>query len=262
MPQVWKAEGLSGVELDAMRQSASARRLASVEYCLRGDFVWLTKMPPVDRGAVICGGTSGLRPAMAEIRHSQERGDAVFSVGDSLPALIEGGVVPDAHVIDGASMDVIPIAALRRMRCYVSSQAGVETIGGLDGADTVVYHALSDRSVQTLTHDPRLSLTVAGSVAWLQAMIVAYAAGHRAMRVYGFDDSAGTARGLMAASEHPDAGVSIDVVVGDESFKASAAAVAQAREFAQIAPELARLGCTIEVYGTGVLPAIARGLRL
>ena len=261
MPQVWKIGGLSGTELDAMRQSARARRLASVEHCLGSDFVWLTKMPAADRSAVICGGPSGLSQALVEIRGQQERGHEVFSVRDSLQALIEGGVVPDAHIVDEAPIDDNQVTQFLRTRCYVSSQAGVETIGRLEGGDVVVYHGGIEGLAPTLENDPRLSLTVGGSAAWLQAMIIAYAAGHRTMHVYGFDESQTMATG-HAVSEDPDAVMSIDVVVGAESFKSSTERVTQAREFAQIAPQLVRLGCAIKVHGTGLLPAIARGLHL
>lgn len=261
VPRVWKVGGMTAMDLEMDRNAEQARLFANVKYCLRQDLAWLREMPTNDECAVICANEPSLYSCFEEIKGWQERGHMIFSVNGALMHLVAHGIYPGAHVLDEQETDIESIEKPPGTTYYVSSQLGPDVIHHVENCNVVIYHSAIDGMEEALKNDQRPRILIGGSTGCLRAMVIAYALGHRAMHLYGFDSSySGPHHNALPGEDRAE--WFINVRVGDSTFKTPAWMVTRAEEFVTMASKFVRLGCAITVHGDGLLQAIAQNMRL
>ena len=209
---------------------------------------------PHDRELSICGFGPSLRETYTKLS-----GD-VWACNGAHNWLIEQGVIPKyAMFWDAAEVvkefinphpDVIYLVA---SRCH---EAVFET---LDGFNVYVWHAAGDPGIDDLLCEYRIAEPMHGhgSAAVTTSMMLASNLGYRRMNAFGadasFPDGEDThARKSVVPEEH------LIIYVDGRRFNSTSWLAGQVEDFKQIGALLKAQGCTIEFYGDGLLPHVAR----
>jgi hypothetical protein len=259
VPEVWKVGGGSAIEWVVQSNVPDEQLRANVLSAMERDCAWVE--PGNDtRTAIIVGGGPSLADNLFYIRGMQMSGAKVYATGNTWDYLWRNGIIPDAHVLLDArreNLDFVPIGEFCPK--YYASQCHPSVLQ-MAGDSLVCWHAALS-SYQPLLDKAGVPSIGGGTTVGMKAIVLAYLLGHRHIDLFGFDSS--YAEDAHHAYPQPlnDDEKTLDVRVGGRSFRCAPWMVTQAEDFKEHIPLLLENGCTIRVFGEGLIPHIASLLK-
>lgn len=247
--KVWKIGGGTAAELLLVANVEGDRIRQSVEINKARGLPEIKLEQPHKRAAVIVAGG----PSLNEYLRQLHDGD-LFAVNGTLAHLMRHGITPKYEVICDARPENVCFLNGAPVQYLLASQVAPILIDALEGQDVTLWHA-------AIPGDRPQPLQIGGaSTVGLLSMVLAYVLGYREIHLYGFDSCYGESHHAYPQPLN-DGERTLDVTVGNESFKCAPWMAQQGREFCEVAPELVRLGCEIAVHGYGLIPTIAQSME-
>lgn len=220
---------------------------------------WVAWAEPHDRAAIMCGGGASLADHVGIINGLE--GD-VFAMNGASAYLSERGVPIDFQVIADAKRETSQLVDKGAKEHLFASQVHADTIAAA-GHPPTLWH-LETGNVEAYFPPEKVSaggycLIGGGAAVGNSALCVAYAKGYRTFHIFGFD-SCHSSNNRSHAYDQPmnDLIPCVDVSWAGRTFKASVAMKAQAEKFQITAQALEQAGCTLHVYGEGLLQSMWR----
>lgn len=262
VPEVWEVGGLTRAELDTVCNTATQEIHRNVRFATSRLHPWFDLKPANDDHAVIVGGGPSVKSKLDEIRWRQSLGQSVWALNGSADFLTANGIVPDYHVIVDARQDNARFVeeAHPETHYLIASQCSPKVFDALKGHTVTIWHSAAP-DIEAILGAERarpVHLIGGGSTVGLQAIVLAHSWGVRKFHLYGFDSSIAESHHAYPQDQN-NADIVVDVIAGEEKFRAAPWMVQQAREFMALASELAQDDAVvITVSGDGLLPHLAR----
>lgn len=213
---------------------------------------WLVNVPAHSGIAVLCGSGPSLADTIDDIKSWQGFGAKVFALNGAAKFLHENGVFPDYQVIIDARPETAQLVGPAREHLF-ASQCSTETFDAVEKA--TVWH-LQVENIDDLLPDYDDAYCLIGGAASVgnTATCLAYAMGYRNLQIYGYDSSHREGKGHAFHQKMNDGDPCAFVDFAGRTYLASLTMKLQAEKFQDTALDLKRLGCRIEVHGSGLLP--------
>jgi hypothetical protein len=221
----------------------------------RCDLEWLNQQPKHDRAAIIVGGGPSVHEFVDDIRELQQAGGTVFAINGASHWLRGKGIIPDYQVMSDAKEETATLVDIDAKAHLFASQVNPKTMNAV--AKPILWHS-GVGDIEKFFPEERVnrggySLIGGGAATGNSALCVAYVMGYRTLHAFGFDSSH---RG--EASHAYDQPMNrfiptVEVEWAGKTYTSSVAMKAQAEKFQMTAQALKQEGCSIEVYGDGLL---------
>lgn len=226
------------------------------------DLQWLRAEKPHDRPAVMVGGGPSAAEYVEEIRALQKAGGDVFAMNGASKWLRSYGIVPDYQVLSDAKLETATLVDPEARAHLIASQVNPRTMEAVP--NPIVWH-LETGEVEKNFPQQRVArggyaLIGGGAATGNCAMCVAFARGYRKFHVFGYDSSHRDGNGHAYSQPMNDLIPTIDVEWAGKAYTCSVAMKAQAEKFQITSQALKQAGCSIEVYGDGLLQHMYRAL--
>lgn len=261
VPEVWKVGGGSGAELFVVSNVPDDTLRTQVTEALNRHCQWLTPVEAHGHTALLVGGGPSLKDNLWMIRGMQLNGCRVFATNNAYEYLKENGIQPDFHVMLDAREANREFVPDDRQPKYYASQCHPSVLDAA-GDSLICWHAHHPCYRDHIAHHASADVQVGGgSSVGLRAMALAYVLGYRDLRLFGFDSS-------YAETHHAypqklnDGERLLEITVEGEKFRCAPWMVTQAEEFRDLAVTLLKEGCTLSVYGDGLIPFLFRNLSV
>lgn len=220
------------------------------------DLKWVKAEEAHDRLAVMVGGGPSINDEIGTIRSLRKQPPStVFAMNAASQWLRLNGIEPDFQVISDAKLETMTLVDDEAKAHLFASQVNPATMASVD--DPIVWH-LEIGEIEN--HFPKEKVRrggyalIGGGVATGNcAMCLAYALGYRRFKVFGFDSSHRDDRSHAYSQPMNDLIPTVDVEWAGKTYTCSVAMKAQAEKFQITSRDLKELGCSIEVYGDGLL---------
>jgi hypothetical protein len=222
------------------------------------DLKWLSAVDAHDGMAVLVGGGPSAADYVEDIRVLQEAGATVFALNAASLWLNRRGIVPDYQVIVDAKAESVELVDRSAKAHLFGSQVHPATMEAVERP--VVWHLGTDE-VEHLLPEDRVkrggyALIGGGAAVGNCAVCLAFALGFRTLHMFGYDSS-NRGKETHAYGQPMNQFIpTVDVEWGGKTYTASVAMKAQAEWFQIIARDLKAMGCTLNVHGDGLLPAM------
>lgn len=219
---------------------------------------WVAFVEPHDGVAVLVGGGPSMKDNFWNIERLADGGGTVFAMNAAAGFLAEHDIVPDYQVIADAKPETASLVSRRARKHLFASQCDPACFEKV--RHPTLWH-LDCRDMEAEFPPERVkrgnyAIVGGGASVGNSALSLAYVLGFRNFHVFGYDSSH---RG--EASHAYDQPMNrfipcVNVEWGGKVYKASVAMKAQAEKFQMMAQLLKQEGCTINVHGDGLLPAM------
>lgn len=245
--KVWKIGGGTAAELMVKSNVEIATLIQNRRANLLKGFPEVTVEAAHDRVAVVIAGG----PSLAEYVDALPDGD-IFAVNGVMRYLNRRGIVPEFFSMIDARPENIEFCHGAALTYLMASQVDPPCLQYLDNVK--LWHVALPGSAQ-------MPVQVGGATTvGLLTVVLAYVMGYRTIHMIGFDSCYGESHHAYPQKLNDGERV-IDVTVGDSTFKCAPWMAQQGREFCEVAPELVRMGCEIQVHGYGLIPTIAQNME-
>lgn len=217
---------------------------------------WLKMEAAHDRTAVLCGSGPSLADSLGEIGERSARGEAVFALNAAAGFLAANGILPDYQAMADAreaTADLIGPASTHLFASQVSPVCFERK------PSAIIWHMINDDIDSVLPdYDDDYCLVGGGSSIGCTALYLAFAMGYRRFVLYGYDSSYrdGEHHAMPQILNDDEAVVTMPFKGVD--YEVSLTMRGQCKTFFGAARHLQAQGCTIEVHGDGLLPAMWR----
>lgn len=274
VPNVWKLNGYTSLPIMGGCNTTREAILENIRTNCQRDLPWFTGFGDQSvAAAIVCGGPS-MRDSLEDIKAQKRRGAKIVTVNNALRFLLENNVTPDVHIMLDARPENVEFvrAAPSTVRYLIASQCHPSVLDALAGKDVVVWHnAFGDNAElrEALDHwweegpDQKPCILVpGGGTVGLRALWLAQLSGYRKIHVYGMDSCYHGEAHHAYAQPLNDGESLLTVTMGTKTYSCARWMARQATEFQTAYGELAAHGVQLWVHGKGLIPDIAKGLRL
>lgn len=223
----------------------------------RDDLQWISAQPEHDTPLVIVGGGPSAADYLDEIRAHQAAGAHVFALNAASLWLNHHGIKPDAQVIVDAQPETAAMVDPDASGHLFGSQVHPDTMNA--APQPWVWHMGEDSEAmmpEARRNSGGYALIGGGAAVGTCATCLAYTMGYRTLHIYGLDSSHRDGRGHAYLQPANDLIPTVDVEWAGRSYTASVVMKAQAEWFQIIGRSLRAMGCAVNVYGDGLLPAM------
>lgn len=220
---------------------------------------WVGMQPAHDRVAVMCGGGPSLVDHIADIRALQAKGVTVFAMNGASKFLREHGIAVDYQVIADAKQETAALVDPEAWQHLLASQVHEST---LERAERVtLWHLAIDETMDRLFPVERrqrggYALIGGGAAVGNSALCVAYVMGYRTFEIFGYDSSHRGDDSHAYPQPMNQFIPTVNVEWAGKKYLSSVAMKAQAEKFQITGQALKQEGCTLNVHGEGLLPAM------
>lgn len=253
---VWKIGGNTAAELDSVANTDMETVRRNVASACERDLPWLEINPAHDKHAVIVGGGPSLKDTIEEVKWRSSIGDTVISINGSGEFLYKQGIFADIQVvIDARKHNARFMNPLWSKERYIASQCD-SSVFDVSGSRTTLFHMNTTGIESMLPEDREANLISSGTTVGLAALVIAYTQGYRTIHLHGFDSSYSEDHHAYPQPEN-DQDVTVEVSVGERTFKCASWMAVQAQQFQTLALQLAAEGVIITVAGDGLIPHLA-----
>ncbi len=227
----------------------------------RDELTWLHGHPKNDDAAIMVGGGASAADFIPQIRELQAIGGKVFAMNAASQWLRrDHDIEADYQCILDAQEKTSKLVDTDGPVNIIASQAHPKTMNAATAP--LVWH-LELGEIENLFPKERVKaggycLLAGGASCGNSAMAVAYALGHRTFHVYGYDCSHREKEGHAYQQNMNDLIPTMEMEWAGKTFLMSVSMRGQVMAFQVMAGELKRHGCTIEMYGDGLLQHIYR----
>ena len=220
---------------------------------------WVQFAPEHQKVAVMCGGGPSLAEHIDDIKELQANGGVIFAMNAASQFLRSFGIVVDYQVIADAKPETSTLVDPEACHHLIASQVHPSTLAKC--SRTTLWHMAIDEEMDRLFPEERrkaggYALIGGGASVGNSAVCIAYVMGYRQLEIFGFDSSH---RGEEShAYDQPMNRfiMTVDVEWAGKTYKSSVAMKAQAEKFQITGQALKKAGCTVNVHGKGLLPAM------
>lgn len=241
-------------------------RASNVTVNSRSHLPWLKQAQAHDGVAVICGSGPSIRDDVARIRDAMASGATVFALNGACKWLNGIGIVPDYQVMIDARRENITLLGDARHH-LLASQCQPDLVDYVN--DTIIddegrpvpgritlVHVLWDLLDECLPqHDDDYAVIGSAPSVGTMALFIAYTLGFRKIELYGYDSSHKSETDTHAVAQPMNAGEPVcEVVWNGTTYRTSIVMKAQAEQFPEVKRTMESLGCTVDVFGSGLLP--------
>lgn len=221
------------------------------------DLEWLKSAPAHDGIAVLCGGGPSISNHIDDIRRLKDKGAVLFGLNGAAKWLADLGYEVDIQTILDAKEETSTLVDYRANMHLFASQCHPMTV---DAVNPVLFH-LNNIDIEELLPEERVNrggyaLIGGGVSVGITSMILAYAMGFREIHLFGYDSCNADGSTHAYRQDMNQFIPIIDVEWGENTYSASMPMKIQAEAFPQFAKELQDVGCTLHVYGKGLLQAM------
>jgi uncharacterized Rossmann fold enzyme len=287
VPNVWKLGGFTSFPEVKGANTSEDYRLDNVRSAVAREHIpWFTGFRDEGKSCLIIGGAPSMRNCIPDIRwHARQAKTRLISVNNAWRTLVENGITPDVHVMLDARPENAEFVrgAPKRMRFVIASQCHPDVFDVLEaqGNEVAIWHSAHNDNTRLLqilepwwNDGPRQKPTMlvpGGSTVGLRCLWLATYSGFRKIHMYGVDSSyAADGSHHAYAQTLNDGETVIEVVRGDKRYRCAGWMVRQASEFEETWNDLRNYvdfdgkpaPVRVQVHGTGLIPDIARSLRL
>lgn len=230
----------------------------------RDDLDVLASSPAHDGVAVIVGGGPSAADHLATIRLLQERGATVFGGNAASGFLGRFDIPVDYQVVGDAKPETASLVDGWAARRLIASQVDPSTLDrAIELGPTTLWHLLLEGGIEDqIPKRPGKKgnyVIVTGSSTVGDFMVrLAFAMGYRELHIFGFDSCHRDGKSHAYAQPMNDSMPCTAVEWNGKSYFASLAMKAQAEKFQVTARRLKAQGCTLHLYGDGLLQAMYR----
>lgn len=217
---------------------------------------WLFASPAHDGVAILCGSGPSLKDDLPLIRQHVEAGAKVFALNGAAKFLASEGIWPDYQVILDARRETADLIGPASEHLF-ASQVHPECFERAPGA--TLWH-LQVEGVDDLLPEDHVerdyTLIGAASSVGTTALVVAFALGFRSLKCFGYDSSHRDEGSHAFRQPMNDGEPNCVVRFLDREYRTSLTMKMQAERLPYTARLLEREGCTVEIFGAGLLPDI------
>ncbi len=224
------------------------------------DLPWLEMQPETDKPAVMVGGGASAEDHLDDIRELQSAGGVIYAMNGASRWLRENGIEADYQCVLDAKEETSILVDPEAKAHLIGSQVHPKT---MDAAPNPTVWHLELGEMELLFPPEKFKaggycLLGGGSSVGNSAMSVAYAKGHREFHVFGYDCSHRDNRSHAYEQDMNTFMPTMTMEWGGKSYKMSMSMRGQLSAFQVMARELKKNGCTLEVYGDGLLQHVYR----
>jgi hypothetical protein len=220
---------------------------------------WVGMRPAHDRVAIMCGGGPSLADHLDEIRRWAAEGGVIFAMNGASRFLHGHDIAVDYQVIADAKPETAALVDPDARSHLIASQCDTETLAR--ATNPTLWHLAIDETMDRLFPVERrkaggYALVGGGAAVGNSALCLAYVMGYRWFHCYGYDSSH---RGEASHAYEQDMNrfiPTVEVEWAGQTYLSSVAMKAQAEKFQITGQALEREGCTINLHGEGLLPAM------
>lgn len=265
VPKIWKIGGGTTLELEIVCNTEDAELIKNIRHALTLPHPWIQPVDAHDGHAVLVGGAPSLKNHLHEIKARQEHGQVIFSLNNTYEYLHNVGIKADCHVMLDARKENKYFVPRGNPICYYGSQCHPETFYEARDKNVILWHSLAEGIIDIIGEDGQQAgdaLIGGGYSVGMKAMALAHTLGYRNFHLYGYDSS--YEKGDHHAYEQPlnDKENVLTVNMNGKEYKAAAWMCTQVENFKEVAKLLVEQGCTITVHGSGLLPDVAKVIRV
>lgn len=222
------------------------------------DLPWLAMGPAHDRGAVMVGGGPSAEGFLDQIRALQDAGGTVFAMNGASRWLRGNAIPVDHQVIADAKPETASLVDPLARGYLFASQVDPNT---MDRArEPTVWHLAYGEIEGAFPEERRkrggYAMIGGGASVGNSALCVAYAMGYRKFEIFGYDSSHSGQRSHAYDQPMNRFIPCADVEWAGKVYHCSIAMKAQAERFQITGRQLIEEGCTLNVHGDGLLPAM------
>lgn len=220
------------------------------------DLPWLAAVEPHERAAVMVGGGPSAADHLDDIRALKAAGGTIFAMNGASRWLRGHGIQPDYQVMCDAKLETASLVDPDATAHLFASQVNPATV---DKVERPTLWHLGAEEIETLFPPQRrlrggYVLLGGGAAVGNSALCVAYAMGHRALHLFGYDSSHRDGESHAYRQPMNDWIPTVEVEWAGRTFTTSVAMKAQAEKCQLTARQLQQLGCALHIHGDGLLP--------
>ena len=227
------------------------------------DAPWVATAKPHDGIAILVGGGPSIEDYVEEIKRLKQDGATIFAMNAAASWLRETvGVAADYQVIADAKEITSQLVDAHAEAYLFASQVHPATVDRLNGrADRLHIWHLAMEGVEEWFPQARrkrggYALVGGGAAVGNSATCLAYVMGYRTMHLFGLDSSHRNGKSHVYTQPMNEFIPCSTVNWAGKLYQVSVAMKAQAEKFQVTAQQLKQLGCTLHVYGDGLLQAM------
>lgn len=215
------------------------------------DVPWLDESPAHDGVAIICGAGPSLADTIDQVKAAQEAGGKIFASNSACAYLISQGIKVDYQSIldphkwmadDLAEADCHLLASFVNPALFKAAK------------NPVLWHPLTDW-IEGYIPEGRSNFTFIGGGITVtnSSLCLAYTMGYREFHVHGMDSSHRAGKKHVAECTEAD-GLAVIVEEGGKTYATTYDMKQQVVVFRELRKQLIDAGCTVKVFGSGLLP--------
>ena len=226
------------------------------------DLDWVGFRPAHDGVAIMCGGGPSLAEHLDEISYLWSAGGDIFAMNGASVFLGRNWIPVDYQVIADAKQETASLVDRGARAHLFASQVHPDTIDAIRATlrRPQLWHlhmeGMEDHFPAERRQRGGYALVGGGAAVGNSALCLAYVMGYRRFEVFGYDSSH---RGEASHAYDQPMNRFIPVAEvewGGRTYRSSVAMKAQAEKFQITGQALVQQGCTINVHGDGLLPAM------
>lgn len=235
------------------------------------DIPWFVQQNRNNGTWVIVAGGPSLTPRLSSVKRRRSNGGCIVAVNGAANYLLDHGIEPDIVSFLDHDEEVLKFIPdeYGGWVYLLASMVSPNVADAVVGCEALMWHAeiperKQEQKVILRAHpDKPASLIGGGNTCAMRMLNIGYLLGFRKIHFYGLDschaqdgrDHAYSHDGIV---EEPEGRV---IHRGDNSYVCSLAMIKQAMEFDFYYNQFTKLGCSIIVHGTGLIPDIWQELR-
>lgn len=221
---------------------------------VRRTLPWLEMSPPSGRPLVIVAGGPSLKDRYHEIW--SHRGD-VMALNNAYAFLVERDIIPEYFMLLDARPQNLEFVRNphRETMHYLAAQCDPSVFDALKDYDTTLYLTTLEGIDEVVAGIDKPKHKVAGTVGTVgvKALCLAHALGYKELHLYGYDSSYADSHHAFAQALNDDA-KTIEVYLDGKTYVTTPTFAHQASEFCAMAAGMVRMGFSIELHCSGLLP--------
>jgi hypothetical protein len=219
---------------------------------------WLEATEAHDGVAVMCGGGGSIEDHLSDIERLKRAGGVVFAMNAVSQYLRGHGIAIDYQVVADAKQETATLVDITAPEHLFASQVHPDTVEA--AGNPTLWH-LEIGQVENILPPDRVArggyaLIGGGAAVGNSALCVAYAMGYREFHIFGFDSCHKDGRSHAYPQQMNQFIPNTKVEWGGKTYTASVAMKAQAEKFQITGQALKQAGCTLHLYGDGLLQAM------
>lgn len=210
--------------------------------------------------AVLCGSGPSLKDTLDDVRKWVKAGAKVFAMNGAAKFLHDNGIYPDYQVMIDARPQTADLIGPAREHLFASQVSPV----CFERMPTARLWHLQVGNIEDGFPEYTDGYCLIGGSASVgnTATCLAYAMGYRNLQIFGYDSSHREGKGHAFSQPMNDGDPCCSVTFNGVEYIASLTMKLQAEKFMETSQALIDAGCIVNVYGSGLLPAMFRAPKI